>query len=113
MDDHWCFRRWTSALLHVAQPDPLHPSWISSPVCRFQDVPVPTDLAPECFTGTTAPRVHSTPRQQRRRLGPIEPGPDRRLQVCEHRTTLLNAGRDHRPDPLAPPVTRPAPRPLG
>src|SRR5512135_68236 len=37
--------------LHSAQDDHLPSSWMSSPVCRLQDVPVPSDLAPEHTTG--------------------------------------------------------------
>ncbi len=82
---------------------------MSSPACGFQDVPVPPDLAPEHLTGLHA---LSSSGQQRRRLGPLEPRPDRRLQVREHRSTLLPTRRDHRPDPLAPAIPRLAPRPL-
>ncbi len=53
MDDHWCFRSGTLAILHFAQLDPLLPSWMSSPVCCLQDVPAPTDLAPEHPTRTS------------------------------------------------------------
>src|SRR6267142_1643924 len=42
----------------------------------------------------------------------MEPRLDRCLQIIEHRTPLLPARRDHRPDPLTPPVPRLAPRPL-
>jgi hypothetical protein len=37
--------------LHSAQDDLLPLSWMSSPACRLQDVPVPLDLAPEPTTG--------------------------------------------------------------
>src|ERR1700730_200165 len=42
----------------------------------------------------------------------MEPRLDRCLQIIEHRTPLLPARRDHRPDPLTPPIPRFAPRPL-
>src|SRR4051812_20584876 len=87
-------------------------SWMSSPAGDLQDFPAPLDLAPEHSTGTTGLRTPSTFREQRRGLGSLEPRPDRLLQVREHRTALLNARRDHRPDPLAPAITRLAPRPL-
>ena len=51
-------------------------------------------------------------RQQRRRLFPMEPRRYCRLQILEHRSSLLTAGRYHRPDPLAPAVAPLAPRPL-
>src|SRR4051812_6494904 len=50
--------------------------------------------------------------QQRRRLGLMEVGLDRRMQVPEHRTPLLGTRRDHRPNPLTPAVPCRAPRPL-
>ena len=43
---------------------------------------------------------------------PCEPRRHRRLQIREHRSSLLTARRDHRPDPLAPAVAALAPRPL-
>ncbi len=42
----------------------------------------------------------------------MEPRRHRRLQIREHRSSLLTARRHHRPDPLAPPVPALAPRPL-
>src|SRR5512144_1306536 len=51
-------------------------------------------------------------RQQRGRLLPGEPRRHRRLEVREHRPSLLTARRHHRPDPLAPPIPPLAPRPL-
>src|SRR5258705_12167785 len=42
----------------------------------------------------------------------MEPRLDRCLQILEHRTPLLPARRDHRPDPLTPLFPRLAPRPL-
>src|SRR3954447_5885429 len=42
----------------------------------------------------------------------MEPRLDRCRQIIKHRTPLLAAGRDHRPDPLTPPGPRRAPRPL-
>src|SRR5947209_12229495 len=42
----------------------------------------------------------------------MEPRLDRGMQVVKHRTPLLTARRDHRPDPLAPAIPCFAPRPL-
>src|SRR3954471_16305652 len=59
------------------------------------------------------PRLRSGPsRQQRWRLLTLEPRRHRRLQTREHRSSLLAARRDRRPDPLAPAVAAVAPRPL-
>src|SRR5271156_6711527 len=49
---------------------------------------------------------------QRRGLGAVEPGGDRRLQVSEHRSSLLGARCYRRPDPLTPAVPRFTPRSL-
>ena len=46
------------------------------------------------------------------RPAPPEPRRHRRLQIREHRPSLLTARRHHRPDPLTPPVAALAPRPL-
>ncbi len=51
-------------------------------------------------------------RSQRRRFGPINSRPDRRLQLRNHRTTFLTVRRDHRPDPLASAIPCLAPCPL-
>src|SRR5689334_11987070 len=60
------------------------------------------------------PRLEAGPsRQQRRGLFPMEPRRHRRLEILEHRPSLLTARRHHRPDPLTPPVPPLAPRPLG
>ncbi len=62
---------------------------------------------------TGSPALISTlTRQQRRRLVPMEPRRHRRLQILQHRPSLLTARRDHRPDPLAPLIAALAPRPL-
>ena len=62
-------------------------------------------------TGSLA-SLQLSSRQQRRRLRPLEPRRHRRLQVLKHRSPLLRARRDHRPDPFAPAVSPFTPRPL-
>src|SRR5262249_51091901 len=79
---------------------------------RPSDFPALAGLA---SLGPADPLLHpeSGPsRQQRGRLLPIEPRRHRRLQIREHRPSLLTARRHHRPDPLAPPVAALHPRPL-
>ena len=46
-------------LIHPAQDETPSPSWMSSPAYSFQDVPAPSDLAPE---HTTGPRALSSSR---------------------------------------------------
>ncbi len=52
-----------------------------------------------------APLVPCSLQQRRRRLA-LPGGLHRRLQKPPHRTARLRAGRQHRPDPLTPPLPR-------
>ena len=79
---------------------------------RPSDFPALTDLAPEDSADPLSRLASALSRQQRRRLLPMEPRRHRRLQIREHRSSLLTARRHHRPDPLAPAVAALAPRPL-
>src|SRR4051812_19392352 len=88
-------------------------AWLMEiPAYDLQDFPVPVNLPPEDSAGRSSLRASALAREQRRGFGPMEPRLDRCRQIIKHRTPLLAAGRDHRPDPLAPPVPHLAPRPL-
>src|SRR5271169_4912686 len=109
MKNNWCCLARCLTCIHFAQPDSLPCSWMSPLACGFRDFPVcsdPASLRAAYFF------TRSGLGQQRRRIGIGEPRPYRRLQVLEHRSSLLRAGRDHRPDSFAPAVSPFTPRPL-
>src|SRR3984957_11071463 len=109
MKNNWCYRATRLNCIRVAQPEYQVGSSLSLPACGFRDFPVCSDpaslRAAYCFT-------RSRIRQQRRRIGIGEPRAYRRLQVLKHRSSMLCAGRNHRPDSFAPAVSPFAPCPL-
>src|SRR5450755_430413 len=109
MKNDWCYVARFLTCIHVAQPDWLLWSWISLSACGFRDFPVCSDLA---SLRAAYFFIRSGLWQQRRRIGPGEPRPDCGLQILKNRSTLLRAGRHHRPDSFAPAVSPFTPRPL-
>src|SRR5512135_650971 len=58
---HWLFSSRPPPLIPLAQDESSNPSWMSSPACGLQDVPVPPDLAPEHATGGSLGRFAPQP----------------------------------------------------